>query len=83
MEQLIGFVSGVGVSLFGALLATILTRRRERQRTVEERRFEIYMKLMDLHSNYFWFTVAELRKTEVSADSRPSALTKNDPVALA
>jgi hypothetical protein len=70
MAQLIGFFSGVGVSLVGALLATFFTRRRERRRVVEERRFEIYMKLIDLQSSYFWFTIAELHQQPVSDDTR-------------
>jgi hypothetical protein len=68
--SLFGFVSGVGVSLVAALLANSLTKRRERQRVVEERRFEIYMKLMDLHGKYFWFSTAEFHKEAVSADIR-------------
>jgi hypothetical protein len=67
IDPLLAFFSGVGVSLVGALVANILTRQRERRRVVEERRFEIYMKLMDLYSSYFWFTVAELHK-EVASD---------------
>jgi len=70
MGQFLGFVTGVGVSLVGVLVANILTRRRERRHVVEERRFEIFMKLMDLHSSYFWFTVAELHKEAVPAETR-------------
>jgi hypothetical protein len=70
MGQLLGFVSGVAVSLVGALVANILTKERERKRVVEERRFEIYMKLMDLQATYFWFVTAELHQQSVSADTR-------------
>jgi hypothetical protein len=65
-DQVLAFFSGVGVSLVGALATNILTRRRERRRVVEERRFEIYMKLMELHSSYFWFTVAEFHREVLS-----------------
>lgn len=67
---LLAFFSGVGVSLVGALVAHILTRRRERRRIVDVRRFEIYMKLMELHGMYFWFTTAEFHRKPVSDDVR-------------
>jgi hypothetical protein len=70
MDPLIGFASGIGVSLISALLANVLTRRRDRRHTVEERWFEIYMKLMDLHGSYFWFSTAEFHKTEVPPEVR-------------
>ena len=43
MSIVLAFFSGVGISLVSALVANILTRRRERRRVVEERRFKIYM----------------------------------------
>jgi hypothetical protein len=61
MELLIAFVIGVGVTLTGAFIAHLLTRSRERRKLIEERRFEIYMKLMDLNSQYFWIASAEVR----------------------
>jgi hypothetical protein len=70
VDPLLAFLSGVGVSLFGALVANILTRHRDRRRVVEERRFDIYMKLMELHSSYFWFTVAEVHRESVKAAIR-------------
>jgi hypothetical protein len=64
------FCSGVGVSLIGALVSNILTTRRERRRLVNERRFEIFMKLLDLYGSYFWFTAAELHKETVPREIR-------------
>jgi hypothetical protein len=61
MDILIAFLSGVGVTLTGALIAHLLTRSRERRKLIEERRFEIYMKLMDLNSQYFWIASADVR----------------------
>ena len=52
VEPAFVFLSGVGVTLTGALIAHMLARRRERRKLVDERRFEIYMKLMDLNSQY-------------------------------
>jgi len=70
MDALVGFLSGIGVSLVGALGGSLLTRSRERQKALGERRFAIYMKLMDLYGLYFWFTTAEVHKKDVSADIR-------------
>lgn len=70
IDPLLGFFSGVGVSLVGATVANILTKRRERQRVIEERRFEIYMKLIDLHGRYFWFMAAESNKGAVPSEIR-------------
>jgi hypothetical protein len=70
IDPLLAFFSGIGVSLISAVVAHILTRRRERRRLVEELRFKIYMKLMDLHGSYFWFTVAELHKEVVPVETR-------------
>jgi hypothetical protein len=69
-DPVLAFFSGVGVSLMGALVAHMLTRSRERRRLVDERRFEIYMKLLDLHGMYFWFTTAEMHRKPVSDEVR-------------
>ena len=61
MEPVLAFLSGIGVTLTGALIAHILARRRERRKLVDERRFEIYMKLMELNGQYFWVASSELQ----------------------
>ncbi|OFW08578.1 MAG: hypothetical protein A3H96_12190 [Acidobacteria bacterium RIFCSPLOWO2_02_FULL_67_36] len=70
MNSLLGFLGGIAVSLLGAIVANVLTRRRERRRAVEERRFAIYMKLMELHGQYWWFTVAEFHGEAVPEEVR-------------
>jgi len=70
MSPILAFFSGVGVALVGSLVAHMLTRRREQQRIVEERRFLIYMKLIDLYGSYFWFTTAEVHRKPVSDEIR-------------
>jgi hypothetical protein len=69
IDPFLGFLTGIGVSLIGAVVAHTLTKHRERRRLVEELRFQIYMKLMDLHGSYFWFTVAELHKEAVRSET--------------
>ena len=70
MDPVLGFLSGVGVSLTGALIANTLTRRRERRRIIEERRFEIYMKLMELNTQYFWVASCEVRGEPIPDETR-------------
>ena len=61
LNIVLSFTSGVGVALFGAIVATIFQRRLERRRKVESERFQVYMKLMELHGLYFWVSSAEVR----------------------
>jgi hypothetical protein len=70
ISPLLAFFSGVGVSLVGALIAHVLTRERDRRRVVEEGRFEIYMKLIELLGMYFWFTSAEVHRDPVPDEIR-------------
>ena len=67
-QALIGFASGVGVSLIGAIIGYVFQRRAEKRRRIEETRFQVYMKLMDVYSLYFWVVSLELRKEEVSLE---------------
>jgi hypothetical protein len=66
----VGFASGIAVTLVGALMATFLQRRHERRRRIEEGRFHIYMKVMELHSFYFLVSSAEVRQENVDPDLR-------------
>jgi hypothetical protein len=68
---LLGLISGVLLAFVGAYVTAVFERRRERRAKVEETRFRIYMKLMDLHSWYFWLASAEMRKEEPATGTRP------------
>jgi len=70
VEPVLAFLSGVGVTLTGALIAHVLARRRERRKLVDERRFEIYMKLMELNGQYFWVASAGLHNEPVPPEAR-------------
>jgi len=59
MSVLLAFLSGVGVSVAGVLVASYLQRRRDLQQKVEAARFEIYLKLLELESRYFWLCLDE------------------------
>jgi hypothetical protein len=69
-EPVVGFLSGIGVSLIGALTSYALTKYRERRRLVDERSFEIYMRLLDVYGSYFWFMTAEMNKEPVPKEVR-------------
>jgi hypothetical protein len=69
-SPLVAFASGVGVTLVGVLVTTLLQRRRDRRGRIEEGRFRVYMKLMELHSFYFFASSAEVRHQELSSDVR-------------
>jgi len=67
-QVLIGFASGVGVALIGAMVGSVFQRRAKRRRRIEETQFQVYMKLMDVYSLYFWVVSLELRGEEVSPE---------------
>lgn len=69
-SALFGFASGIAVTLIGALITTFLQRRQEKRRRIDESRFRVYMKVMELHSFYFFASSAEARNQELSADIR-------------
>jgi hypothetical protein len=70
LELLISFSSGVVVTSTAAVVANILTKRRERQGKLEDRRFSIYMMLLEMSSIYFCEISAEARKDPSSLDMR-------------
>jgi hypothetical protein len=57
----ISFAGGVGVAVVAAFAAGLVRRRLEAKRRIEEARFDVYMKLLELQGLYHWIAVAELR----------------------
>ena len=72
LQALIGFASGVGVILIGAIIGYVFQRRAEKQHRIEETQFQVYMKMLDVYSLYFWVTSLELRGEEVSPELKRS-----------
>lgn len=70
IEALIGFASGVGTALIGALICSVLQRRNENRKKIEETQFQVYMKLMDVYNLYFWVTSLEIRGEEVTSEHK-------------
>lgn len=61
MNAIIGFASGIGVSIIAALISYLLQRHSDRRRHRERAAFQVYMLLLDLHGHYFWIASNEMR----------------------
>ena len=61
---IIGFLSGIGVSVFSAIVTNIIQKRNNAEQIKEEIRFEVYMKLMEIYSLYWSICVAESQNEE-------------------
>jgi hypothetical protein len=59
METLLGFFSGVAVTLSAALFIRLLMQRHARRKVSKKRELDIYIKLTELYYHYFWLTSAE------------------------
>lgn len=70
MEALIGFGSGVVVTLVGALAGAALQRSFDRRKQIKDVQFQVYMKLMNVWNLYFWVASLELRDEEVEIDHK-------------
>jgi len=65
---LLGFLSGIFVTVIGAKADSKFRKKRDKAKRIEDVRFNVYMKLMDLYNLYFWFASAETRKEKVSKE---------------
>ena len=70
LSIIIAFLSGIGLTLVGALVAYYFQRRGERQKQFEQTRFDIYMKLMELYGLYFWVYSAGLRNQKLDYETK-------------
>lgn len=61
MNAIIGFASGIGVSIITAVISYLFQRRGDRRRRRESAAFQVYMLLLDLHGHYFWIASNEMR----------------------
>lgn len=59
----LGFLGGLLTALIGGLIASIAQRHNEARKRKEEARLEIYFRLMELSSYYFWVASADLQGT--------------------
>jgi hypothetical protein len=60
VTPIVSFASGVGVSIFAAVVSHELQKRREKRQRREQAAFQVYMLLMDLNGRYFWIASSEL-----------------------
>ena len=68
LQALIGFASGIGVALISASIGFLFQRKSEKRRRIKETQYQVYMKLLDVYSFYFWVVSLELTGEEVSSD---------------
>jgi hypothetical protein len=61
LNTILGFASGVGVSIFAAFVSYLLQNHRVRQRHRDKAAFQVYMLMLELHGQYFWIMSHELR----------------------
>lgn len=78
MNAIIGFASGIGVSITAAVISYLLQRHSDRRRLRERAAFRVYMLLLDLNSHYFWIASSELHgespSPEIAAKVRSLAM---------
>ena len=78
MNAMIGFASGIGVSIIAAFVSYLLQRRGDRRRRREQAAFRVYMLLLDLNSHYFWIASNEMHgeppPPEMAARARSIAM---------
>lgn len=60
MNVIIGFASGVGVSVVASLVSYMLQRHKDARQHREQAAFRVYMLLLELNSEYFWIASDEL-----------------------
>jgi len=65
MDIALGFLSGIGVSIIATIFGSWMQKRSDRNRAIRQTQFEIFMKLLNVHANYFWVVGAEKRKQDV------------------
>jgi len=74
LTLIVSFASGVGVSIFAAVVSHQLQKRRDQRQRREQAAFQVYMLLLDLDSRYFWIASNELRgeppRSEIVAEVR-------------
>ncbi|MEP1032971.1 hypothetical protein [Ekhidna sp.] len=68
IELAVAFLSGILITLTGALLSRYFQNRTDKSKKKEAARFKVYMNLLEIHSNYFWVFTAELHNEEVRAE---------------
>jgi hypothetical protein len=61
LNTLLGFASGIGVSIIAAFVSYLLQKHRDRQRLREQAAFQVYMLMLELLGHYFWIASNELR----------------------
>ena len=68
-QVLLGFLSGICVTLVGAYITSLLQRIEEGRRQRKKTLSDVYFKLLDLYNKYFWITCFEThRRPQIDKD---------------
>jgi hypothetical protein len=68
MDPLLAFISGVGVTLAGVLASSMTQRHNDKHRVLEKAKFQVYMRLLEIDSCYFWVASYETRGEQIPQD---------------
>jgi len=66
---IIGFLSGVVLSIFTAFINFRLSRKPDEYKALVKSKYEIYLKLNDLYNWYFWLVTNELHNKETDKET--------------
>lgn len=69
-DLLLSFLSGIGVTLVGALVVHLLQRSEARKRRTSDAQTEIYFKMLDLSGQYFWVASLEIHQNEIDGSRK-------------
>ena len=63
-----GFLGGVGISVIAVFVGWFLQKRLETRRGIEKAALDVYMKLLEIHSLYFWVFSGKLHRKTVDPE---------------
>jgi hypothetical protein len=67
-NAILGFASGVGVSILAALFKTALDRHTDRRRRIEATVFDVYSLMLELYASYFYIACSEASNDQTIQD---------------
>ncbi|MBC5993723.1 hypothetical protein [Pontibacter cellulosilyticus] len=70
IELVISFISGIAITIGGAWISYLFQKRHERKKEQLQLKHDIYRLLLDIYSDYFWVTTAELHEISLEVKKR-------------
>ena len=69
-DQITNTILGFVLGIVAALMTYVLLKRHEHQKKIKNVQFNVYMKLLELNSLYFWVASNEIHKNDIDEDLR-------------